>query len=97
VTRTLLSADFFYIHLSTLDATENIFKIGSTAPAAMLYDALDHFEVHGPSFSFFKISCCLCCAGQCLMPHVIILLSIEKEPKGGRKYSQYPTRALGCC
>jgi len=31
--------------MPTPDATENIFKIGSTAPSAMLYDALDHFEV----------------------------------------------------
>ncbi|KAF9355900.1 hypothetical protein BGX26_005975, partial [Mortierella sp. AD094] len=30
------------------DVTENIFKIGSTAPAAMLYDALDHFEKKSP-------------------------------------------------
>ncbi|KAG0268380.1 hypothetical protein DFQ27_006874 [Actinomortierella ambigua] len=28
--------------------TEDIFKIGSTAPAAMLYDALDHFERRSP-------------------------------------------------
>ncbi|KAG0225975.1 hypothetical protein BGW42_003963 [Actinomortierella wolfii] len=28
--------------------TEDIFKIGSTAPAAMLYDALDHFEKKSP-------------------------------------------------
>ncbi|KAG5462109.1 MAG: Vps16, N-terminal region-domain-containing protein, partial [Olpidium bornovanus] len=27
------------------DATEDVFKVGSTAPAAMLYDALEHFEV----------------------------------------------------
>jgi hypothetical protein len=26
-------------------ATEDIFKIGSTSPAAMLFDALDHYEV----------------------------------------------------
>lgn len=26
-------------------ATEEIFKIGSTSPAALLFDALDHFEV----------------------------------------------------
>ncbi|KAF9172947.1 hypothetical protein BGX21_004216 [Mortierella sp. AD011] len=30
------------------DVTESIFKIGSTAPAAMLYDALDHFERKSP-------------------------------------------------
>ncbi|KAG0320863.1 hypothetical protein BGZ99_004280 [Dissophora globulifera] len=30
------------------DVTESIFKIGSTAPAAMLYDALDHFEKKSP-------------------------------------------------
>ena len=28
-----------------IDVTEEIFQIGSTAPAAMLFDALDHFEV----------------------------------------------------
>ncbi|KAG0040394.1 hypothetical protein BGZ82_003119 [Podila clonocystis] len=28
--------------------TEDIFKIGSTAPGAMLYDALDHFEKKSP-------------------------------------------------
>lgn len=28
-----------------LDSTEKIFKIGSTDPPAMLYDALDHYEV----------------------------------------------------
>jgi hypothetical protein len=27
------------------DVTEEIFKVGSTAPAAFLFDALDHFEV----------------------------------------------------
>lgn len=27
------------------DVTEDIFKIGATSPAAMLYDALEHFEV----------------------------------------------------
>ena len=26
------------------DSTESIFKIGSTLPAALLYDALDHFD-----------------------------------------------------
>lgn len=26
------------------DSTESIFKIGSTSPAALLYDALDHFD-----------------------------------------------------
>jgi hypothetical protein len=26
------------------DSTVSIFKIGSTSPAAMLYDALDHFD-----------------------------------------------------
>lgn len=31
--------------LFELAVTEDIFKIGSTAPGAMLYDALDHFEV----------------------------------------------------
>ncbi|KAF9899141.1 hypothetical protein BX616_003227 [Lobosporangium transversale] len=30
------------------DVTESIFNIGSTAPAAMLYDALDHFEKKSP-------------------------------------------------
>ncbi|KAF9940767.1 hypothetical protein BGZ65_006160 [Modicella reniformis] len=38
---------FFRLHKMEsigLDATENIFKIGSTTPAAMLYDALDSFE-----------------------------------------------------
>ncbi|KAF9437396.1 hypothetical protein BGZ76_000869 [Entomortierella beljakovae] len=30
------------------EETESIFKIGSTAPAAMLYDALDHFEKKSP-------------------------------------------------
>ncbi|OAD74766.1 hypothetical protein PHYBLDRAFT_124139 [Phycomyces blakesleeanus NRRL 1555(-)] len=29
-------------------ATEEIFKIGSTSPAAMLYDALDHYERKSP-------------------------------------------------
>eukprot|EP00211_Chloroparvula_japonica_P005283 CAMPEP_0119139206 /NCGR_PEP_ID=MMETSP1310-20130426/27101_1 /TAXON_ID=464262 /ORGANISM="Genus nov. species nov., Strain RCC2339" /LENGTH=819 /DNA_ID=CAMNT_0007130473 /DNA_START=263 /DNA_END=2719 /DNA_ORIENTATION=+ len=29
-------------------ATENIFKIGSTHPAAILYDALDHFDKKNP-------------------------------------------------
>ncbi|KAI9312452.1 Vps16, C-terminal region-domain-containing protein [Dichotomocladium elegans] len=29
-------------------ATEDIFKIGSTSPAAMLFDALDHFEKRSP-------------------------------------------------
>jgi hypothetical protein len=28
-----------------LGVTEDIFKIGSTTPAAMLFEALDHFEV----------------------------------------------------
>ena len=28
--------------------TENIFKIGSTHPAALLYDALDHFDKRNP-------------------------------------------------
>jgi len=28
--------------------TEEIFKIGSTAPASMLYDALEHFEKKSP-------------------------------------------------
>jgi hypothetical protein len=31
--------------VTTLGATEEIFAIGSTSPSAMLYDALDHFEV----------------------------------------------------
>lgn len=26
------------------DSTVSVFKIGSTTPAAMLYDALDHFD-----------------------------------------------------
>ncbi|PKK73317.1 vacuolar protein sorting-associated protein 16 [Rhizophagus irregularis] len=30
------------------NVTEEIFKIGSTAPAAMLFDALDHFERRSP-------------------------------------------------
>ncbi len=33
------------------DTIEDIFKIGSTAPAAMLYDAMDHFEVRTTVFT----------------------------------------------
>lgn len=35
------------------DVTEEIFKIGSTAPAAMLYDAMEHFEVSYYYYFFF--------------------------------------------
>lgn len=35
------------------DVTEDIFKIGATSPASMLYDALDHFQVC--FILFFKI------------------------------------------
>jgi hypothetical protein len=59
----------------------DIFGIGSTAPAAMLYDALDHFEVRRiaqeriSSFAYLR--------------HLTYstLIYIEKESQGRRKYS----------
>ena len=41
-----------------LDASEDVFKIGSTHPAAMLYDAYDHFEVRRPRGSRCVDSIC---------------------------------------
>ncbi|CAG8569116.1 1317_t:CDS:10 [Ambispora gerdemannii] len=41
--RTDKSASLLYT-----DVTEDIFKIGSTTPGAMLFDALDHFEKRSP-------------------------------------------------
>ena len=37
------------------DSTESIFKIGSTSPAALLFDALDHFDRRSAKvgYSFF--------------------------------------------
>lgn len=51
-------------------STEKIFKIGSTEPPAMLFDALDHYEV-----PFFD--CVLC---MCTLTLVII---VAQEPQGG--------------
>ena len=34
------------------DSTESIFKIGSTSPAALLYDALDHFDRRSAKVGF---------------------------------------------
>lgn len=40
------------------DSTESIFKIGSTSPAALLYDALDHFDRQSAkvAYSFFFLN-----------------------------------------
>ena len=34
-------------------STESIFKIGSTEPAALLYDALDHFDRRSAKVGFY--------------------------------------------
>lgn len=41
------------------DSTESIFKIGSTLPAALLYDALEHFDRRSAKvwYSNLKPSC----------------------------------------
>ena len=37
------------------DSTVSIFKIGSTTPAALLYDALDHFDRRSAKVSAYVI------------------------------------------
>jgi len=55
------------------DSTESIFKIGSTSPAALLYDALDHFDrrsakvglllyTTAKSICILMVFCGRCCA-----------------------------------
>ena len=43
------------------DSTVSIFKIGSTLPAALLYDALDHFDRRSAKVSHMKIEKTILC------------------------------------
>lgn len=50
--RILSNTSMEFLHIVP-DSTVSIFKIGSTEPAALLYDALDHFDRRSAKVCFF--------------------------------------------